>query len=209
MWFTRRSSQCCSGWESTLRTSQWAQNSQKRGNGWGWGSFFCSQRSSPADIDQVKTVLTCGAALSDSPPLFPSLVYFKITSQETWQLHVSESCPCHFHKFKSFVRAKLTAQKIQRGQKRHCRATEGKTFKERRQLMIIKWSWKHACFSVLQYCCSKKCNICMSADSTCNGRCVCSEKEALHIETFSCMGCTLIILSQTFSRLLNVFSEKN
>lgn len=70
MWFTRRSSQCCTGWESTLRTSQQAQNSLKRGNGWGWGSFFCSQRASPADTDQAKAVLTCRAALGDSPPLF-------------------------------------------------------------------------------------------------------------------------------------------
>lgn len=77
MWFTRRSSQCCSGWESTLRTSQEAQNSLKRGNGWGWGSFFCSQRTSPSDIDQVKTVLTCGAHSVTVLPSFPSLVYFK------------------------------------------------------------------------------------------------------------------------------------
>lgn len=132
MWFTRRSSQCCSGWESTLRTSQEAQNSLKRGNGWGWGSFFCSQRTSLADIDQVKTVLTCGAHLVTVLPSFPSLVYFKITSQETWQLHVSESCPCHFHKFKSFVRPQLTAQNILRGHKRYCRATKGRSFKERR-----------------------------------------------------------------------------
>lgn len=133
MWFTRRSSQCCSGWESTLRTSQEAQNSLKRGNGWGWGSFFCSQRTSPADIDQVKTVLTCGAHLVTVLPSFPSLVYFKITSQEAWQLHVSESCPCHFHKFKSFVRAQLTAQNILRGHKRYYRAIEGRSCKERRQ----------------------------------------------------------------------------
>lgn len=94
-------------------------------------------------------------------PSFPSLVYFKFTSQATWQLHVSESCPCHFHEFKAFVRAQLIAQKNFEGAEK---ALSGywRQVTQRKNTTYRYLSQTHAQFSVPYYFFSNKCNISIS-----------------------------------------------